>query len=73
MFLCPFASFHVRSLSVYLCPCLFAVLVPLHVYTCPLDRILTISRVVIARIRGDPETRANLEMNGGGPIKIGAF
>ena len=38
-----------------------------------LDRILTISRVVIARIRGDPETRANLEMNGGGPIKIGAF
>ena len=39
----------------------------------PLDRILTISRVVIARIRGDPETRANLEMNGGGPIKIGAF
>ena len=37
------------------------------------DRILTISRVVIARIRGDPETRANLEMNGGGPIKIGAF
>ena len=40
---------------------------------CSLDRILTISRVVIARIRGDPETRANLEMNGGGPIKIGAY
>ena len=46
-----------------------------HLYkrVCPLDRILTISRVFRARIRGDPETRANLEMNGGGPIKIGAF
>ena len=38
-----------------------------------LDRILTISRGFTARIRGNSETRANLETNGGGPIKIGAF